>query len=185
MSVPSIKGSAFLSLVEDIRRMVDEGTLDLDALELSDKDRGVLDQLITPISWMPIATYDRLLQVVCQVEGGSDIPAYLRNRGARAAERLLSGDYGTFRADQWTPKVAESFLGISRMLYSFTSWRVDHTSDDAITFTVTDARNLPDTALETAHGFLEYFASMASGKPARVVHERLDDDTVRMQVELA
>jgi hypothetical protein len=181
---PAIKGSAFQSVVADLRRLVDEGRVDLEELGLSDKDRRYLDTEVTPVTWIPIDCYDRLLQALCRVEGGSDPTRYLRERGARAAARLLEGSYESFKVatGSWGLRVAKSFVVISGMLYNFSSWSVDQADDDGIEFRVEDARAMPDTALEAAHGFLDYFARLASGRAVVVTHERIDPGHISIQV---
>lgn len=170
---PAIKGSAFQSVVDDLRRLVDEGRVDLDEIDLSEKDRKYLD-MITPVTWVPIACYDRLLQVLCRVEGGADPAGYLRKRGSRAAERLLEGSYESFKVatGSWGLRVAKSFVGISSMLYNFSRWSVAQADDEGIEFRVEDAQALPETALEAAQGFLAYFATLASGKAVDVTRTR-------------
>lgn len=184
METPAIKGSAFQSVVDDLRRLADQGRLDLAELGLSDKDRAMLDEVITPVSWMPIATYDKLLRCLCDAEGGSDVVGYFRGRGARAAERLLNGSYHGFRPESgsWGPRVAEAFLGVSRMLYNFSTFRLVSAEGDMIEIRVEDAAAMPDTALEAACGFLGYFASVASGRDARVRNERIGADSIRIEV---
>jgi hypothetical protein len=41
MAEPSIKGTAFVSVAEDVKRLVDAGRIDLDELGLSEKDRAL------------------------------------------------------------------------------------------------------------------------------------------------
>lgn len=184
MDTPAIKGSAFQSVVDDVRHLVEQGRIDLADVGLSDKDRQLLDEVITPVSWMPIATYDKLLQCLCNAEGGSDPVAYLRQRGAKAAERLLNGSYQGFRPESgtWSPRVAEAFLGVSRMLYNFSVFKLVSAEGDAIEIDIEDAAALPDTAVEAACGFLGYFATTASGREARVSNERMGADRIRLQV---
>lgn len=184
MDQPSIKGSAFQSVVADLRKLVDEGRVDLEELDLSEKDRGYLDAPITPVTWIPIDCYDRLLRVLSRVEAGSDPVRYLRDRGARAAERLLEGSYESFKVatGSWGLRVAKSFVGISGMLYNFSSWSVAQADDERIEFRVEDAAAMPDSALEAAHGFLSYYARLASGRSVVVNHERCDPGHVVIQV---
>jgi len=183
-SIPSIKGSAFQSAVADVRRLADEGRLDLDDLGLSAKERALIDSVTTPVSWMPIATYDRLLKQLCSVEGGVDATAYLRKRGARAAERLFSESYSSYQVEpgSWSPRVAETFIGISTLLYNFGSWQVTHDTSDAISFLVEDAEAMPDTAIEAARGFLYYFAELAADCPIELRFVRYSPSSFAMKI---
>jgi hypothetical protein len=181
---PAIKGSAFQSVAADVLRLVDAGRIDLEDLDLTDKDRGFLDSHLTPVTWIPISCYDRLLRVLCDAEGGADPVAYLRDRGAKAAERLLQGSYESFRVAEgsWGLRVAKSFVGISSMLYNFSKWSVSEAGDEGIEFRVEDAANLPDTALEAAHGFLAWFAELAAGRPVDVSHRRSSSGRIGITV---
>ena len=184
MDQPAIKGSAFQSVASDVLRLVEQGRISLEELDLSDKDRGYLDAHLTPVTWIPIACYDRLLRALSEAEGGSDPVAYLRDRGAKAAERLLQGSYESFRVAEgsWGLRVAKSFVGISSMLYNFSKWSVTEAGDAGIEFSVEDAANLPDTALEAAHGFLGWFAELAAGQPVDVTHRRSPSGRIEITV---
>jgi hypothetical protein len=126
MDVPSIKGPAFRSVVEDVKRLIDADRIDPAevAKQLNEKDRGFLDAEVTALAWCPIATYGRMLELLASEEGGDDPAAYLRERGARAADVMLSGVYESFRAapGTWGPRVGQTMMGIGKLLYNFTSW---------------------------------------------------------------
>lgn len=189
MTVPSIKGSAFQSVAEDVKRLVDQGRLDPEDLErhLDDKDRGLLDAVITPVAWFPIATYGRLLELLAREEGGVDPMAYLRERGARAAERLLSGTYGSYAAEPgtWGPRVGQTMIGIGKLLYNFTTWSFRSADGDVFEIEARDARDYPETARHTAQGFVRWFAEHAAGRPMRVDSSRPTPDHIVFRIQPA
>ena len=98
MPAPSIKGTAFQSVAEDVRRLAASGRVSREALEarLEADDLRLLDEKVAPGLWYPLSTYRRLTEVLLEVEGRGD-PAYVVRRGARAAERLFAalGEWDT------------------------------------------------------------------------------------------
>ena len=186
-NVPSIKGSAFQSVVEDVKRLIDSGRLDADEVseKLSGKDRGILDAVVTPVAWLPIATYGRLLDLLASEEGGADPVDYLRKRGARAAERLLSGSYSGFVAESgtWGPRVGQMMLGVGKLLYNFTEWTFRELPGGVFEIGVEKAAELPEAARHTAHGFLHWFAERAAGKPMQVESTRTSPDRIVFRIQ--
>jgi hypothetical protein len=57
MAVPSIKGTAFQSVVEHLRRLLEAGWLSPDDLELrlEAEDLRLLDEKVLPGLWYPLA----------------------------------------------------------------------------------------------------------------------------------
>jgi hypothetical protein len=184
---PSIKGSAFQSVVEDVKRLIDAGRIDPAevAAQLTEKDRGFLDGLVTPVAWLPIASYGRLLELLAREEGGGDPIGYLRARGARAAERLLSGSYAGFavKPGTWGARVGQTMLGIGKLLYNFTVWTFREAPDGAFEIALEEASAYPETARHTAHGFLHWFAEQAAGRPMRVESARPSADRILFRIE--
>lgn len=189
MTVPSIKGSAFQSVIEDVRRLVQAGQLAPAELtrSLSDKDRGLLDSVVTPAGWFPIETYGHMLALLAHEEGGADPLGYLRARGARAAERLLSGTYESLSPEpgSWGPRVGQGMLGIGKLMYNFTAWSFRHVDGEVFEVEIRDAQHYPEEARHTAQGFLHWFAEHAAGRPMRVTSKRPTPDHVVFRMEPA
>lgn len=186
MDVPSVKGSAFQSVAEDVKRLLDAGTIDPDDLDavLTEKDRGLLDAVVTPVSWVPIASYGRMLQLLARAEGGADPDAYLHQRGARAAERLLSGSYAVFAAEPgtWAPRVGQTMTGIGKLLYNFTEWSFRNAGDEVFEIDCRGARDYPEPARLTAEGFLHWFSERAADRPMQVTSHRPDPDCITFRI---
>jgi hypothetical protein len=176
MSVPSIKGSVFEGLMTDLREAVSAGRADLDELRelLDDKDRDLLDGQVATIQWVPIRAYAAILDYLARVEGGADPVAYLRRRGAHACDRLIGGIYKAFKVEpgQWAPRTGEIMMGMGKLLYSFTRWSFSDLGSGVFQISCEDASEFPDCAMETAHGFIEHYASKASGRTAKVESAR-------------
>jgi hypothetical protein len=180
----SIKGSAFQSVQADVLRLVDEGRIDLEELALTEKDRGCLDAFVTPVSWMPIASYGRLLEALARVEGGSDPVSYLRGRGRDAGKRLLGGAYQGFAkaSGALDLKGVQIVIGVARLLYDFMKWDVRALKNGSFEITVNEAADYPDAALHTAEGFLELYGELTCGRRPRVSSDRPHSDQIRIVV---
>lgn len=187
MDAPAVKGSAFQSVVEDVKRLIDEGRISPEELgeQLTDKDRGLLDALITPVTWVPMDSYGRMLELLAQEEGGANPTAYLRARGARAAERLLSGNYAVFNAEPgtWGPRVGQMMVTLATLLYNFTEWTFRRVEEDVYDIDCRGAAGYPEPARLSAEGFLGWFAEHAAGRPMRVASRRPEPDLIVFRVE--
>lgn len=187
--VPSVKGSIFQSVADDVRRLMersDAAAKEVEA-ELDEGECGLLEDRVTPLTWVPISTYGRMLELLARLESGGDRRAYLRDRGRRAAERLLSGTYEAFAASPgtWGRRTGEAMLGIGQLLYNFSHWSFAELPGDVFEISAGGAAQFPDAARETAHGFLAYYAARASGQEAVVESERPSPDRIVYRIRLA
>ena len=181
--VPSVKGSIFTSVSDDLKTAVAEGRLSPDDLDsfLDSKDRALLDSVVTAVSWMPIAAYGCMLELLARAEGAGRREAYLRDRGARAAERLLSGTYESFDAGpgNWGQRAGELMVGIASVLYNFSRWSFSESADGEWEIVVEDAAAFPDAAFHTAHGFLQWYLDRAAdGRVGARLLRETDERTV-------
>jgi len=127
-TLPSIKGSVFAALVEDIHKLVASNRLKKDELTrwLKPKDLGYLEAPVQPFEWYDIRSYARMSDLLRDVEGGGS-NEYLRKRGARNAKRLLeAGLYQQLEYTHRTLFVRESdkearFLAFGRDLVRLTT----------------------------------------------------------------
>jgi hypothetical protein len=194
MAVPSIKGTAFQSVVEDLRRLLEAGRLSCDDLELrlEAEDLRLLDEKVLPGLWYPLASYGRLTELLMEVEGGGRI-AYVVTRGARAAERLFAaGLYQQLaRGDEigakkrasnerWSEHEANLMTSLAGAIFSVSRWR--WVGDPGVPGTsrieVSEASALPEVSRWAAQGFVEYTTSRLSGVPTRVASERPSPDRI-------
>src|SRR5262245_54678129 len=90
MSVPSIKGTAYNSIHEDLHKMLDDGRVTRDEIEasLTREELESFDSKVLATKWYPVAGYRKLLALVAAKEGKGRIEEYLVERGWRAAEKL-------------------------------------------------------------------------------------------------
>jgi len=175
MAVPSIKGTAYSSVHDDLHRMLDEGRLAREVLEaeLSVDELELLDSKVLATRWYPIETYRKLLATVARTDAKGRVEDYLHERGWRAAERLKeAGIYRQLGAEEhssksWGARVAGLVSGISGLLYNFTRWSVEETTNpNAFQIVVDDAKDFADECRYTAQGFVAYAATMMAGGAA-------------------
>jgi len=194
---PSIKGTAFESVVEDVKALADSGRISRDALEarLSAVDLEVLDDKILPAAWYPIDCYRRLSELLLETEGRGRTD-YLRRRGALAAERLFAaglyqqllrgeeiGEEIRKAGRRWTAREGNLMATLAGAIFNFTRWRFSVESNASSRIDVTDAEALPEVARHAAEGFIEYTASRLSGGRVRVTSERPTSDTLRFVLQ--
>lgn len=91
---PSIKGSVFAGLVEDVNKLVTRGGISRAELarRLPAEDILLLGQAIATASWYDVRAYMRMNELLRDVEGGGR-NAYLVERGRQTARRLLEAGF--------------------------------------------------------------------------------------------
>lgn len=91
---PSIKGSVFANVVEDVKKLLANGDVKKAELArwLREEDILLLGQTIGTASWYDIRCYTRMNELLRDVEGdGSN--DFLRERGRETARRLLEAGF--------------------------------------------------------------------------------------------
>jgi hypothetical protein len=191
---PAIKGSAFEAVVTDLNRAIEEGRISRDEVEarLEPDDIPVLESKAVVSSWYPIETYRRIAEVLVDVEAGGR-PGYLRERGARAAERLFAAGvyqqlrFGDERAqelqgrgEQWSQRDGTIMATLAGAIFNFSVWRFEvvDAARRIYLIEVTEASALPEVARLAAEGFIGYVSSRLSDAPTRITSERPDPDRI-------
>lgn len=194
MAAPSIKGSAFQSVVHDLTRLIEAGKIARETVEarLEAEDLRVLDDKILPGFWYALACYRRMSELLWEIEGKRD-PAYLMARGARSAERLFeAGLYQQMRrgeelgaakrerGEAWSEFDGNLLTSLAGSIFNVSRWRYRRHPEDANVnrIEVTGARELPEVARWAAQGFIEYSASRISGVHVVVTSERPAPDRI-------
>lgn len=197
MSTPSIKGGAFVSVVEDVNRLLDRhgpmrGDLEV---RLAAEDLEYLRAPIQPALWYPIESYRRMAELLAEIEGGGR-REYLMARGARTAERLFNeGLYQQLRyADEvGVPSTREAvekairlIITLYRSMFNFSDWSLDPDSRERGCFDihVHEAAHFPEVLRYAAQGYVEFIAKRAGGDEASVTSERLEPDHILFTVKL-
>ncbi len=179
MTIPSIKGTAFLSAHTDVLALVERGALSHNALELALEapDLRLLEEKILPSAWYPMASYDRLLRLLCDHEANGRIEAYLIARGDKAGDRIAaSGIYqqlGT-TTEALGIRTGRVVITIAGLIYNFTKWNFEREGATLGNFSirVEEATVFPESARLTTQGFIQNAASRIVGRPMRAESER-------------
>jgi hypothetical protein len=178
-AVPSIKGSVFTSVIEDVAKLLHGGALSREeaARWTQPQDLALLDQEIVVSGWYDLGSYTRLTELLRDVEGGGD-NEYLRERGRRTARRLLdAGLYAQFeylqrvQVRQATDERArfEAFgrdlrllTSISGSILNFSRWtsRPDPEQAGRYLIEVLEARDFPEILCWTSDGFMNGMAGI-------------------------
>ena len=192
MSEPAIKGSAFEAAADDLMRLVEAGALRREALvvALEPGDFELLETKPSPSAWVPIATYARIVDLLLRFEGRGD-PAYLRARGARAAERLFdSGLYAQLRhaqkigeahetqgEDAFTERDGRLIASLSGAIFNFGVWSFRN-AERHYEVEARDSAALPEVARYATEGFLEVITTRTRRRGVRVTIRRLSADVI-------
>jgi hypothetical protein len=182
-SVPSIKGSVFAGLTENVAKLLARG--DVAQAELSrwlePEDVALLDEEIVVSAWYDIAAYDRLNRLLLHVEGNGDVE-FFRDQGRQTARRLLEGGlYSqleylhraqvTKQSDQQSRFEAfgrdlRLLTSLSASILNFSRWtaRPDPSHEFRHIIEITDASQFPESLCWRSDGFVNEMASI-HGEP--------------------
>ena len=197
MSVASIKGSAFIGIVDDLNALLSAGDVTREALEerLEAEDLAYLGEEIAPGFWYPMASYDRMLQLLVELEGGDDPRGYLLGRGERAMKRLMDlGLYSQFSSLEkgWTRLAGRVMSTMAQVVYNFLSFEIvsDRSDDDPsleqsdrFTLLIRDGGRLSKNAQTTIEGAVAALATRAAHGPVKVSGQRVSVDEVEIYAE--
>jgi hypothetical protein len=182
-TAPSIKGSVFGSIVEDVRNLVREGGLDVDELTrwLKSDDLDFLDEEIPVSDWYDIRVYTRMNELLRDVEGAGSND-YLRQRGRLTARRLLeSGIYQQLEYLHRTELARERdaalrfaafgrdlrlLCTLSASILNFSRWtsKPDPEQEGRYVIEVSEAQDFPEVLCWRSDGFVNEMATQ-HGEP--------------------
>jgi hypothetical protein len=177
-SIPSIKGSVFASVVDDVRKLLAGGELSRDeALRwLEPGDLALLEREIFVSHWYDIRSYSRLSLLLRDVVGGGD-NEFLREKGRATARRLLeAGLYAQLEYLQRAEVARATDAGarfeafgrdlrllttLSGSILSFTRWlsKPDPERADRYVIEVSEAKDMPEALCWRSDGFVNEMAS--------------------------
>jgi hypothetical protein len=191
MSRPSIKGSAFQAVIDDLKRLRDSGGLDAaEAARLEPGDLALLDTGIQPGSWYAIDGYQRMLTLLVAKEARGEREDYLRRRGRAAAERILKmGLYSHLDAamraaerapERWVEQVGRVMTTLSNAMFNFSAWEfVAHTGSERVfSLRVRECAPLPEETRILLTGFIEALFGPFTQNPVHVSSSRPSPDCV-------
>lgn len=182
-ATPSIKGSVFSVLVENLAKCVSRGDVSREELaaRLEPGDVALLDATITVSDWYDIRSYDRINAVLLDVEGGGDVE-YYREQGRQTARRLMeAGLYAqleylnrTEASSETDPHARFAAFGrdlrllssLSASILNFSRWSAVRDPDQELRYRieVSDASAMPESLCWRSDGFVNGMASMHAGR---------------------
>jgi hypothetical protein len=124
MAEPSVKGSVFKGVLDDLARLREAGHLSEEQIEarLATEDLVFLEAEANPASWYPMESYARIVQLLGDVEGaGKD--SYFVERGRASARRLMeAGLYQQLAfLPRWNERPRHGAGGESALIADYTS----------------------------------------------------------------
>ena len=124
MAEPSIKGSVFQGVIDDLAHLREQGRVSEEQIEagLAAEDFAFLETQVNPAAWYPMESYARITQLLGEIEGaGKD--SYFVERGRASARRLMqTGLYQQLGfLPRWKTKASEDGDDQSGMIASYAS----------------------------------------------------------------
>ena len=190
MSQPCIKGMTLAGVVEDVRRLCEEGRISEEKLAgLEAEELAWLDEKIQSALWYSIGGYTRLTELLLEVEGRGD-PDYMIRRGAAAADRLFdSGVYaqllhGERRREEelaggreFTEHDGRLMTTLSGSIFNFGEWALRLDGDEVV-IEAADTAALPEVSRLAAQGLIARIVSRVRGAEITVESTRPEPDRV-------
>lgn len=178
MPEPSIKGTIFGPVAEEIQALREQGRIADDELTaaLEARDLELLEEKTLVASWYPMATYARYLDLLCRTEGRGD-PRYFEQRGSMSARRLMDsglysqldllgsitdepervGEDATARALRAYRSKLSVVLSLAGSIYNVGRWKVidDDAHPDRVAIEIREAEAYSDGMAGAIVGFLD------------------------------
>src|SRR5262245_61122908 len=179
---PSVKGTVFANVVEDVKKLMANGAVKKVELArwLREEDIQLLGQNIGAATWYDIRSYTRMNELLRDVEGkGSN--DYLRERGRETARRLVAagfyaqmeflsrtdvvrttGDRARFEA---FGRDLRKLTTLSASILNFSRWtpKPDPDHEGRYRIDVSEARDFPEVLAWRSDGFVNEMAAQHGG----------------------
>lgn len=195
-AVPSIKGSIFSKVADDIRKLLAREELSREEASrwLKPADFELLDQHIAISSWYDVGSYARMNEMLVDVVGSGN-KDYLRELGRETARQLLeAGLYvqleylqrtqvSTVTKDRRRFKAfgrdLRRLATLSSSILNFSRWvpKRDPDHDLRYVIEVTDATNFPEALCWRSDGFVNEMATQ-HGEPDLWSWSRISADAI-------
>ena len=184
-----VKGTALESVVEDINRLVEDGTIAFDELEalMTHQDLSVLESKIQAALWYPLASFGRMTALLLEREGRGDV-AYLAARGRKAAERIVaSGVYDQLSAsviETYGDRVGKVMVTLGPAMYRDSEWTHEQIpgpdGGERAGFRVTMKLpvEFPDVCIHSTRGFIAYLTERTMDVPYVVTSDQPAPGTI-------
>ena len=201
MSVPSIKGSIFAKVVEDLNKLAMRDCTAKVALaeRLTCEEVALLESTISPAAWYSIESYTRMTQLLLDFEGAGELD-YLVQRGEASADRMIeAGIYDQFAYLNRTEAGRETdpdarfkafgrdlrlLATLSSSILNFSVW--SHVPDPEYPhrwmLELIEAGDYPDILAHTTVGLMNRMSAQSRGKDDFWQWERVSRDVIRFRM---
>ncbi len=184
MDVPSVKGVLVRSALARVQSYLTSGRLPREQLELrlEREDLALFEKdLVVNGLWYPATLYERLLDLIYQVEGRR--PEGLIAFGRSAAESLLGASAFSGIFDATARRGSHESGGpllmkLAQLMLNFTRWKYVGVSADEFCVEVSEAADYHEHARYTAQGLIGFFGSRLFETPLHVTSERPSRDRI-------
>jgi hypothetical protein len=178
MSEPSVKGTLFQNLANELAERVSDGTISASQLasRLEPDELERLDHEIAISSWYPLDLYCRMLEVYALGASGAQ-GDFLMDSGRRSAQRVI--DLGIYSQlddrteESWENRVGRILVTLSGSFFNFGKWEWSGLEGDGYSIRVRDAAPMSDLLVWRTAGFIELLTQRAAGAPVALGHERI------------
>ncbi len=191
MGVPSVKGVLFQHAVDRVESYLASGRLAREQLEvrLEPEDLGPFDgEKIVGGFWYPAARYERLLELIHEVEGrrAEALVDYGRSSGEKLLEtQAFSGLFVAATKRTGAEGAGPLLVKLAELVLNFTHWTFHGPSLEDFTVEVTEARDYHELARRSVEGLIEVLGSRLFGRALRVTSERPSPDRILYRARLA
>jgi hypothetical protein len=178
MQEPSVNGTIFSKLVNELNQLLADGRLDPAAVkrELKPAELDYLDAELGIASWYPADTYCRMLRLYASAAPGNP-REYLIESGRNSARRVIAlGLYSQLddRTEaRWEDRVGRVLVTLSGSFFSFGRWEWLglEAEGEGFCIGVRDAGAFSTELILRIQGFVEQLATRAATGAVRVTHE--------------
>lgn len=189
MSDESIKGSAVVGMIDDLRRLVQSGEISRERLEqaLAGDDLRHLEEPIEPSLWYSVESMTRITNLL-EATFGDSRPDYAREAGEAAVNTILAqGGIRRFveEALHRSQHAGSTLIGLASLVYNFGEWRFYGEDLSRFRIEMHGAKQLPDFSMEGVAGFVEGMSKGVLQQPVRVTARRDGPDVVVWEAEPA
>jgi len=179
---PSLKGITMQYAVKRLLAHRESGKLGEELIEdrLRPVDRAILEHRIATTLWYPIDSYDRIMLLLRDVEGGIGDDWWVRFGEEHAKELLL------FRPVQVILRGARSFgsraggvlVKLANFYFNFGQWHFEGESLDRFTCEVRETAPMSEPCRLIVLGFIRHLVRDFQGHEVPIVSERPADDVI-------
>jgi hypothetical protein len=143
-------------------------------------DRDLIEQNIAASLWYPLDSYERIVQLVRQAEGGVGAEYWIRFGRENAEDVLASSAVQVFlkAARGFGPRAGIALIKLARLFFNFGEWSWEGDSLEKFKIEVSEAQYLSESVRLGALGFMLHLAQLFAGHEVRIVSERPSNDVV-------